>query len=63
MMFDSEVSAKIIEVKYLVVDALSSYDIVLGRLALKLLGAVLPTPNLNLKYPFLDGKVGVVRGD
>lgn len=40
-MFGSEAGAKMIEVKYLMVDALSPYNAIMGRLALNLLEAVL----------------------
>jgi len=56
-------NAKTIAIKYIVVDARSSYNIILGRLALNGLGAVTSTAHLCMKYPLEDGRVGVVKGD
>lgn len=61
--FESEKITKMIEVKYLVVDTLSPYNAILGRPILKLLGMILYTLRLSLKYPLLDGRVDVVTGD
>lgn len=37
------------------------YNVIMGKLALNLLGAVMFT--LSLKYPLPNGCMGVVRGD
>lgn len=49
MMFDSNASTKMIEFKYLMVNFLSHYNIILGRLDLNLLGEVLSILQLSLK--------------
>lgn len=56
-------SAKDIEVKYLVVDVTPYYKVILGRLALNLLGVILSTRHLNLKYPLSYRHVDTVKGD
>lgn len=60
--FGSEASAKTIGVKYLVVDALSSYNAILRRHTINLLWMVFSTLHLTLKYPLLNGRLGVVNG-
>ena len=56
-------NAKTIVIKYIVVDARSSYNIILGRPTLNGLRAVTSTAHLCMKYPLEDGRVGVVKGD
>lgn len=56
-------STKIIRVRYLVIDSWSVYNIVIGRSAVSDLRAVIPTIHLTMKYPVVDGVVGVVRAD
>ncbi|XP_020207422.1 uncharacterized protein LOC109792422 [Cajanus cajan] len=51
---------KTITVRYLVVNAQSSYSILVGRPTLNKLGAVVSTPHLKLKYLLPSGKVGVL---
>jgi len=54
---------KTMTIKYIVVDARSSYNIILGRPALNGLGAVTSIAHLCMKYPLEDGRVGIVKGD
>nr|KYP58883.1 Retrovirus-related Pol polyprotein from transposon opus [Cajanus cajan] len=54
---------KTITIRYLVVNAQSSYSILVGRPTLDKLGAVVSTPHLKLKYPLPGGKVGVLCVD
>ena len=56
-------SAREITIRYLVVGVTSSYNIIQGRLSLNLLGAVVSTPYLTMKYPVMDTKVGTIRAD
>ena len=42
---------KTIRVRYLLVDAKSSYNILLGRPSLNKLGAIVSTPHLTMKFP------------
>ncbi|XP_020208119.1 uncharacterized protein LOC109793060 [Cajanus cajan] len=54
---------KTITVRYLVVNAQSSYSILDDRPTLNRLGAVVSTPHLKLKYPLPNGRVGVLYVD
>lgn len=63
IMLGLRASVRAIEVKYLVVDIMSPYNIIFRRPVLNLLGAVHPTRHLSLKYPLFDGHVGTVKGD
>jgi hypothetical protein len=56
-------SAREITIRYLVVGSTSLYNIILGRPSLNLLGAVVSTPHLTMKYPVSDSKVGAIRAD
>lgn len=62
-MFGSKEREKTIKVKCLVVDALSPYSSILGRLTLNLVEEVLSTLHLSLKYLLPDGRVGLVSED
>lgn len=53
-------NAKMIKVMYLVEEASSSYNIIIGRLAFNLLGAALSSLYICVNYLLLDGQVGVV---
>jgi hypothetical protein len=52
--------AKMIKVRYIVVDLSSVYNVVIGMPALSDLHAIFSAGNLTLIYPLGDGKVGVV---
>jgi hypothetical protein len=56
-------SAKEISVRYLVVNSPSSYNVILGWSSLKMLGAMVSTPYLTIKYPILDTRIGTVRAN
>jgi len=53
---------KVIMVKFLIVDKVSTYNAIIGRTALNDLKAVTSTPHLSMKFPTKEG-VGVVKGD
>lgn len=55
--------AKTISVGYVVVDAVTAYNIIIGRPSLNKLGARVSTQHLTMNYPLPNGKVGVVRAD
>ncbi|GAU43838.1 hypothetical protein TSUD_371170 [Trifolium subterraneum] len=56
--------AKTIKVRYLVVKTpFTSYNIIIGRPAFNVLGVVMSTLYLAIKYPLNNGKIGVVKGD
>ena len=50
-------------IRYLVVNANSAYNILLGRPALNRLNAVASTRNMKMKLPDLSGKVIVIKSD
>lgn len=50
-------------VRYLLVEANTSYNVLLGRQCLNAFGAIVSIPHLTLKYPSEAGKVIIVRAD
>lgn len=52
-----------IEVNYLIVVSLSPYNIIMGRPTINVLGEIISTWYLVLKYPLPNEKIGMVRGD
>lgn len=58
-----EVDAKTIDVKYLIINIVSPYNIILGRPTINILWAVMSTQYLSLEYLLLDGLVSTIRGD
>lgn len=56
-------NAKEIKVRFLLVEAETSYNVLLGRPCLNVFGAIVSTPHLTLKYPTDDGVVHTVRAD
>jgi len=61
--FGTGKQAKAIKIRYLVVNAQNSYNIVIGRPSFNRLGALLSTKFLVMKYPLDDGGVGMIKGD
>jgi len=55
--------AKIIKIRYLLIEANTSYNILLGRPSLNLLGAIVSTPHLAMKFPSLTGDIITVHVD
>lgn len=58
-----ERAAKEIVVRFLLVDAESSYNVLLGRPCLNAFGAIVSTPHLVLKYPSDSGRLCTVKAD
>src|ERR1044072_5110699 len=56
-------SARMIPVKFLVIKCFSSYIVIIGRPSLNMLGAVIHTGCLTMKYPVSTAQVGVLRAD
>ena len=54
---------KTILVRYLVVDAHTSYNVLLGRPSLNALGAIVSTPHLAMKFPSPSRDILTVHGD
>lgn len=61
--FGSRNHVKSIQVRYLIVDVLFPYNIIIGRPSFNALEDVLSILYLTLKYPLEDGRVGIVKGD
>lgn len=55
--------SKMTEVNYLIIDASSTYNIILGRPIINVLGEILSTRYLILKYPLPDWWVRTIQGD
>ncbi|XP_014503261.1 uncharacterized protein LOC106763603 [Vigna radiata var. radiata] len=51
------------KVRYLLVDANTSYNVLLGRPCLNSFGAIVSTPHLTLKYPNERKRIIIVRAD
>ncbi|XP_068497948.1 uncharacterized protein [Phaseolus vulgaris] len=49
-----------IKIRYLVVDASTSYNVLLGRSSLNKLGAIVSTPHLAMKFPTEKGEIATV---
>lgn len=58
--FGVGVKAKEIKIKYLVIDAPSSYIMIIWRLTFNHLGAALSILYLCMKYTLSDGKIGFI---
>ncbi|XP_020211231.1 uncharacterized protein LOC109796037 [Cajanus cajan] len=50
-------------VKYLLVDAVTSYNILIGRPTLNQLGAIVSTPHLTMKFPGTNGHIIAVKAN
>jgi len=51
---------KKIKIRYLVVDASTSYSVLLGRSSLNKLGAIVSTPHLAMKFPTEKGEISTI---
>ncbi|XP_024626580.1 uncharacterized protein [Medicago truncatula] len=54
---------KSMKIRYFVFNAPSSYNAIIGRPSINLLDAFVSTKHLMMKYPLVNGRVGIVRGD
>lgn len=54
---------KELQVRFLLVEAETSYNVLLGRPCLNAFGAIVSTPHLVLKYPSNKGKICTVRAN
>lgn len=61
--FGSRDHVKNIQVRYLIINATSPYNIIIGRPLFNALKAALSTLYLKLKYPLEDDQVRIVKGD
>jgi len=61
--FSDGAASRTENIRYLVLNANSAYNILLGRLALNRLNAVASTRHMKMKLPDLSGKVIVIKSD
>jgi len=54
---------KRIHTRFLVVDTPTSYNVLLGRPSLNILGVVISTPHLAMKFPFPSGDILTIHDD
>ncbi|XP_047149020.1 uncharacterized protein LOC124821199 [Vigna umbellata] len=55
--------SKEVKTRFLLVDANTSYNVLLGRPCLNAFGAIVSTPHLTLKFPLDNGNICAVRSD
>ena len=61
--FTNGIASRIVNIRYLVVNALSAYNILLGRPALNRTRAVASTRHMKMKLPSLEGTVITIKSD
>jgi len=61
--FRDGAQTKAIHIWFLVIDAPTSYNVLLGRPSLNTLGAVVSTPHLAMKFPSPSGDILTIHGD
>lgn len=61
--FGNGESEKSVLVKYLIVNATSPFNIIIGKSSFNALEATLSTLYLTLKYPLKDGRIGIIKRD
>ena len=61
--FTDGTASRTANIRYLVVNALSSYNILLGRPTLNRIGAIVSTRHMKMKLPFLEGTVVTIMSD
>ena len=54
---------KTIKIRYLLVNANTSYNILLGRSSINYLRAIVSTPHLAMKFPYASGDIIIVHVD
>ena len=61
--FSNGTSSRTISIRYLVVNTISAYNMLLGRPSLNRLGVVASTRHMKMKLPSLEGGVIVIKSD
>jgi len=61
--FGDDYLSKTIKVRYLLVNANTSYNILLGRPSISRLKAIVSTPHLAMKFPSINGDIAIVHVD
>jgi len=62
-LFCDGAQTKTIPIRFLIVDAPTSYNVLLGRPSLNTLGVVVSTPNLAMKFPSPSGDILIIHCD
>jgi len=60
--FHDGAQTKTIPIRFLIVNAPTSYNVLLGRPSLNTLGAVVSTPHLAMKFPSPSGDILTIHG-
>jgi len=63
MTFSDGTSSRTISNRYLVINAVSAYNMLLGRPSLNMLGAVASTRKMKMKLPYYEGGVIVIKSN
>ena len=63
IVFRDGAKTKTIPIRFLVVDASTSYNVLLCRPSLNTLGTVVSTPHLAMKFPSPSGDILTIHGD
>ena len=63
IVFRDDTQTKAIPIRFLVVDAPTSYNVLLSRTSLNTLGVVVSTPHLAMKFPSPSGDILTIHGD
>jgi len=61
--FSDNIGTKTITIRYIVVNAFSAYNLLLGRPFLNRLGAIVSTVHMEMKLPSLEGEVIIIKCD
>ena len=61
--FTDDTTSRTTNIKYLIVNAPSTYNILLGRPTLNMIGAVASTRHMKMKLPSLEGVVITIKSD
>jgi len=61
--FRDGAQTKTVPIRFLIVDAPTSYNVLLGRPSLNTLGAVVSTPHLAMKFPSPSGDILTIHYD
>jgi len=63
MTFSDDKAVRTIVIRYVVVNTLSAYNLLLGRPSLNRLRAIASTKHMKMKLPLLDGDVIIIKSD
>jgi len=61
--FTDDTTSRTVKIRYLVGNAPSAYNILLGRPALNMIGAIAFTRHMKMKLPSLEGIVIIIKSD